>query len=155
MVRSGPPIANRPGYQIPPPAEFCPEYAPIKWGRRSIPRLTRTTPEYPNVDHGVVVGQPWGFCFITPIAFVGGMGGWCCGAPYSLCKWIASVLYSCRWCWDMRCVIFSRWREHNFRCGGKTRTKSQTSIIAQKKEAHKGDPRSLKLPQSITVCCYV
>ncbi len=37
-------------------------------------------------------------------------------------------------------VIFSRWQEHTFRCGGKTRTKSQTSIIAQKKEAHQGDP---------------
>jgi hypothetical protein len=75
MVQFGPPIANRPGYQIPPPAEFRPEYAPIKRGRRSIARLTRTTPEYPDVDHGVAVGQPRGFCFITPIAFVGGMGG--------------------------------------------------------------------------------
>ena len=75
MVHFGPPIAIRPGYQIPPPAEFRPEYAPIKWGRRSIVRLTPTTPKYPDVDHGVAVGQPRGFCFITPIAFVGGMGG--------------------------------------------------------------------------------
>jgi hypothetical protein len=34
------------------------------------------------------------FCVIAPIAFVGGMGGWCCGAPYSWCDWIVSVLYS-------------------------------------------------------------
>jgi hypothetical protein len=75
MVQFGPPIAIWPGYQIPPPAKFRPEYAPIKQGRRSIARPTRTTPKYPDVDHGVAVGRPWGFCFITPIAFVGGMGG--------------------------------------------------------------------------------
>jgi hypothetical protein len=143
-IKFGPPIANWPGYQIPPPANFFPEYAPIKRGRRSIARLTRTTPEYPDVDHGVVVGQPRGFCFITPIAFVGDMGGWCCGSPYSLCKWIGSVLYSCRWCWDVRCVVFSRWREHNFWSGGKTRTKSQTSLIAHKKGGPRRRPTKLE-----------
>jgi hypothetical protein len=75
MVQFGPPIANRPGYRIPPPAEFRPEYAPIKRGRRSIARQTQTTPEYPDVNHGVAVGRLRGFRFITPIAFVGGMGG--------------------------------------------------------------------------------
>jgi hypothetical protein len=72
------------------------------------------------------------------------MGGWCCGAPYSWCKWIASVLYSCRWCWDVRCVVFSRWREHNFWCGGKMGTKSQTSIIAQKKGGPRRRPTKLE-----------
>ncbi len=154
MVQFGRPIAIRPGYQIPLPAEFFPEYAPIKRGRCSIARPNRTTPKYPNVDHGVAVGWPWGFCFITPIAFVGGMGGWCCGAPYSSCKWIASVLYSCRWCWDVRCVIFLRWREHNFWCDRKTRTKSQTSIIAQKNGGPQKRPTKLEAV-AINICKYL
>jgi hypothetical protein len=51
---------------------------PNKWCRRSLARPNRTTPEYHNVDHGVAVGWPRRFCVIAPIAFVGGMGGWCC-----------------------------------------------------------------------------
>ncbi len=34
--------------------------------------------EYHDVDHGVAVGRLRRFCVIEPIAFVGGMGGWCC-----------------------------------------------------------------------------
>jgi len=48
---------------------------PIKRFRRSIARPKRTAPLYPDVDHGVAVGRPRRFCFIAPIAFVGGMGG--------------------------------------------------------------------------------
>ncbi len=39
---------------------------------------------------------------------------------------------------------FSRWREHKFRCGRKTRTKSQTSIIAQKKGGPRRRPTKLE-----------
>jgi hypothetical protein len=46
---------------------------PIKRCRRSLAHLNRTTPEYPDVDNGVAAGRPWLFCFIPPIAFVGGM----------------------------------------------------------------------------------
>ena len=69
---------------------------PLNGAGCSIARPNRTTPEYPDVDHGVAVGRPRRFCFITHIAFVGGMGGWCCGAPYSWCgiEERAGVLYS-------------------------------------------------------------
>ena len=50
--------------------------------RRSFARPNRTTPEYHDADHGVAVGWPRRFCGIAPIAFVGGMGGWCCGALF-------------------------------------------------------------------------
>ena len=53
---------------------------PNKRCRRSLARPNRTTPEYHDVDHGVAVGWPRRFCVIAPIAFVGGMGGWCRGA---------------------------------------------------------------------------
>ncbi len=146
MVQFGLLITIRPGYQIPPLAKFRPEYAPIniKWGRRSIARPTRTTPEYPDVGHGVAVGRPGGFCFITPIAFVGGMGKWCCGAPYSWCKWIASVLYSCWWCWDVHCVVF--WGGGNIiiNVAGRGEQKSQTSIIAHKKGGPQRRPTKLE-----------
>ncbi len=51
---------------------------PNKRCHRSLVRPNRTTLEYHNVDHGVAVGRPRRFCVIEPIAFVGGMGGWCC-----------------------------------------------------------------------------
>jgi hypothetical protein len=81
-IQFGPPIAIRPGLQTPPPAEFRPELHPNKRCRRSLARPNRTTPEYHDVDHGVAVGWPRRFCVIAPIAFVGGMGGWCCGALF-------------------------------------------------------------------------
>ena len=46
---------------------------PIKRCRRSLARPNWTSPEYPKVDYGVVEGQPQMFCFIPPIASVGGM----------------------------------------------------------------------------------
>jgi len=48
---------------------------PNKRFRRSIASPKRIAPLYPDVDHGVAVGRLWRFCFIAPIAFVGGMGG--------------------------------------------------------------------------------
>jgi hypothetical protein len=45
-------------------------------------RPNQATPEYHDDDHGVAVGWPRRFCGIAPIAFVGGMGGWCCGALF-------------------------------------------------------------------------
>jgi hypothetical protein len=35
------------------------------------------------------------------------------------------------------------------------RTKSQTSIIAQKREAHEGDPKSLKRCDQCVLCCGI
>jgi hypothetical protein len=46
--------------------------------RRSLAPPNWTTPDYHDVNHGVAVGRPQRFCVIEPIAFVGGMGGWCC-----------------------------------------------------------------------------
>ncbi len=132
------------GIKSPRRPNFAQNMHPLNGAAAPSPVWLGPHPNTPNVNHGVAVGRPRGFCFITPIAFVGSMGGWCCGAPYSLCKWIASVLYSCRWCWDVRCVVFSRWREHNFRCGGKTRTKSQTSIILPKKGGPRRRPTKLE-----------
>ena len=85
--RSNSVLLSRFGQGIKPPRRpnFAQNMHPIKRCRRSIARTNRATPEYPNVDHGVAVGRPRRFCFITHIAFVGGMGGWCCGAPYSWC----------------------------------------------------------------------
>ena len=54
--------------------------------RRSLARLNPTTPKYHDVNHGVAVGWLRRFCVIALIAFVGGMGGWCCGALNSLCN---------------------------------------------------------------------
>ena len=51
---------------------------PNKRCSRSLARPDRTTPEYHDVNDGVAVGRPRQFCVIEPIAFVGGMGGWCC-----------------------------------------------------------------------------
>ena len=54
---------------------FAQNMHPIKRCRRSIARPNCTTAEYPDVDHGFAVGLSWRFCFITPIAFVGGIDG--------------------------------------------------------------------------------
>jgi hypothetical protein len=56
---------------------FAQNMHPNKRCRRSLARPNRTTPEYHDVDHGVAVGWPRRFCVIAPIAFVGGIGGWC------------------------------------------------------------------------------
>jgi hypothetical protein len=54
--------------------------------RRSLARPNPTTPEYHDVNDGVVAGWPRQFRVIALIAFVGGMGGWCCVALNSLCN---------------------------------------------------------------------
>ena len=65
---------------------------PNKWCPRSLARPNQTTPEYHNLNHGVAVGRPWRFCIIAPIAFVGGMGGWCCR---TWCAVVFAVVLSC------------------------------------------------------------
>jgi hypothetical protein len=72
---------------------FAQNMHPNKRCRRSLARPNRTTPEYHNVDHGVVVGRPRRFCIIAHIAFVGGMGGWCCRTWCAVV--FAVVLRSC------------------------------------------------------------
>ncbi len=57
---------------------FAQNMHPNRRCRRSLARPNRTAPEYHDVDHGVSVGLPRRFLVIAPIAFVGGMGGWCC-----------------------------------------------------------------------------
>jgi hypothetical protein len=57
---------------------FAQNMHPNKRCRRSLARPNRTTPEYHDVNHCVAVGRPRWLCIIEPIAFVGGMGGWCC-----------------------------------------------------------------------------
>jgi hypothetical protein len=57
---------------------FAQNMHPNKRCRRSLARPNRSAPKYHDVDHGVAVGWPRRFCVIAPIAFVGGMGGWCC-----------------------------------------------------------------------------
>jgi len=49
-----------------------------------------------DVDNGVAVGMTRQFCVIAPIAFVGGMDGWCCGAHHihGVIEERAGVLYS-------------------------------------------------------------
>jgi hypothetical protein len=66
------------GIKLPCRPNFAQNMHPNKRCRRSLTRPNRTTPEYHDVNHGVAVGRPRGFCVIEPIAFVGGMGGWCC-----------------------------------------------------------------------------
>jgi len=61
--------------------------------RRSLARPNWTTPEYHDIDHGVLVVIPWRFCVIAPIAFVEGMGGWCCRTWCTVV--FAVVLRSC------------------------------------------------------------
>ncbi len=68
------------GIKPPQRPNFAQNMHPIKRCRRSLARPNRTTPEYHNVDHDVAVGRPRRFYVIAPIAFVGGMGGWCCRA---------------------------------------------------------------------------
>jgi len=73
-------LPSRFGQGIKPPRQpnFAKNMHPNKWCRRSLARPKRTTPEYHDVDHGAAVGRPRRFCIIAPIAFVGGMGRWCC-----------------------------------------------------------------------------
>jgi hypothetical protein len=75
------------GQGINPPRRpnFAQNMHPNKRCRRSLTHPNRTKLEYHNVDNCVAVGRTRRFCLITPIAFVGGVGGWCCGAPYSWC----------------------------------------------------------------------
>ena len=63
------------GIKSPRQPNFAQNMHPIKQCRRSIARLNRIALLYPDVYHGVAVGQPWRFCFTAPIAFVGGIGG--------------------------------------------------------------------------------
>ena len=81
-------LPSRFGQGIKPPRRpnFAQNMHPNIRCRRSLARPNRTTPEYQDVDHGVAVGWPWRFCVIAPIAFVGGMGGWCCRT------WCAAVV---------------------------------------------------------------
>jgi len=78
--RSNSVLPSRFGQGIKPPRRpnFAQNMHPNKRCRRSLARLNRSAPEYHDVDHGVAVGCPRRFCVIAPIAFVGGMGGWCC-----------------------------------------------------------------------------
>jgi hypothetical protein len=73
-------LPSRFGQGIKPPRRpnFAQNMHPNKWCRRSLARPNWSAPEYHDVDHGVVVGWPRRFCVIAPIAFVGGMGRWCC-----------------------------------------------------------------------------
>ena len=66
-------VGNNASRGIPHRPNFTQNMQPIKRCRRSLAHLNRTTPEYPDVDNGVAAGRPWLFCFIPPIAFVGGM----------------------------------------------------------------------------------
>ena len=78
--RSNSVLPSRFGQGIKPPRRpnFAQNMHPNKRCRRSLARPNRSAPEYHDVDHGVAVGWPRWFCVIAPIAFVGGMGGWCC-----------------------------------------------------------------------------
>jgi hypothetical protein len=78
--RSNSVLPSRFGQGIKPPRRpnFAQNMHPIKWCRRSLARPNRSAPEYHDVVHGVAVGWPRRFCVIAPIAFVGGIGGWCC-----------------------------------------------------------------------------
>ncbi len=78
--RSNSVLPSRFGQGIKPPRQpnFAHNMHPNKRCSRSLAHPNRTTPEYHDVDHGVVVGRPRRFCVIAPIVFVGGMGGWCC-----------------------------------------------------------------------------
>ena len=86
--RSNSVLPSRFGLGIKPPRRpnFAQNMHSNKRCRRSLARPNRTTPEYHDVDHGVAVGRPRRFCVIAPIAFVVGMGGWCCWT------WCAVVL---------------------------------------------------------------
>ena len=88
-------LPSRFGQGIKPPRRpnFAQNMHPNKRCRRSLARPNRTTPEYHDVDHGVAVGWPRRFCVIAPIAFVGGMGGWCCRTWCAVV--FAVVLRSC------------------------------------------------------------
>jgi hypothetical protein len=78
--RSNSVLLSRFGLGIKPPRRpnFAQNMHPYKRCHRSLAHLNRTTPEYHDVDYGVVVGRPRRFYVIAPIAFEGGMGGWCC-----------------------------------------------------------------------------
>jgi hypothetical protein len=78
--RSNSVLLSRFGQGIKPPLRpnFAQNMHPNERCHRSLARPNRTTPEYHDVDHGVAVGRPRRFYVIAPIAFVGGMGRWCC-----------------------------------------------------------------------------
>jgi hypothetical protein len=78
--RSNSVLPSRFGQSVKPPRRpnFSQNMHPNKRCRRSLARPHRTTPEYLDVNHDVAVGMPRRFGVIEPIAFVGGMGGWCC-----------------------------------------------------------------------------
>jgi hypothetical protein len=57
-----------------------------------VPPLPRTS-ELDYTDHGGAVGRPRLFCVIESVAFVGGMGGWCCRTWCTVV--FAVVLRSC------------------------------------------------------------
>jgi len=93
--RSNSVLPSRYGQGIKPPRRpnFAQNMHPNKRCRRSLAHSNRTTPEYHDVDHGVAVGRPWRCCIIALIAFVGGMGGWCCRTWCAVV--FAVVLRSC------------------------------------------------------------
>jgi hypothetical protein len=72
---------------------FAQNMHPYKLCHGSLARPNQTTPEYHDIHHGVAVGCPRRFCVIEPIAFVGGMGGWCCRTWCAVV--FAVVLRSC------------------------------------------------------------
>ncbi len=88
-------LTSRFGQGIKPPRRpnFALNMHPNKRCRRSLARPNRTTPEYHDANHGVAVGRPQWFRVIAPIAFVGGMGGWCCRTWCAVV--LAVVLRSC------------------------------------------------------------
>ena len=92
--RSDSVLLSRFGQGIKPPRRpnFAQNMHPNKRCRRSLARPNRTTPEYHDVDHGAAVGRPRRFCIIAPIAFVGGMGRWCC---WTWCAVVFTVVLSC------------------------------------------------------------
>ncbi len=93
--RSNSVLSSRFGQGIKPPCRpnFAQNMHPNKRWHRSLAHLNQSTPEYHDVDHRVAVGQPRRFCIIEPIAFVGGMGGWCCRTWCAVV--FAVVLRSC------------------------------------------------------------
>ncbi len=63
------------GIKSPCQPNFVIKMHPNKRSRCSIARRNPTMVKHQTVKHGVAVGRRWRFCFIAPIAFVGGMGG--------------------------------------------------------------------------------
>jgi hypothetical protein len=86
---------------------FTQNMHPNKWCRRSLAHPNRTTPEYHDVDHGVAVGWPRRFCIIAHIAFVGGMGGWCCR---TWCGYVCGCVEECCGNFLFRVENMTNWR---------------------------------------------